>query len=189
MRLGIVNGGDMSILTHRPRFKVFRQQFGFTLIELLITMALIAVLAAIAMPSFREFNIRMQVTDTTNDLIHDFALARTESVKRGRDVVVEAAGSGWVAGWTVEADGEVISEHPALDSQYNIESKSTGGGSDDTVTFRPTGSLGDASSFDLNVCRPSSSADATQSRRISITGSGIISSRRDVTGSPAGSCS
>jgi prepilin-type N-terminal cleavage/methylation domain-containing protein len=31
-----------------------------SLMELLITMALIAVLAAIALPSFREFNIRMQ---------------------------------------------------------------------------------------------------------------------------------
>jgi len=160
---------------------------GFTLIELLTAVALIAILGAIALPSFREFNIRMQVTDMTNDLVHDLNMARAEAVKRGSDVAVEA-NTNWADGWVVRAGGEEISAHPAIDDQYSIESKSTGGGADDAVTFRPTGSLQGATAFDLNICRPANADDSTQSRRITVSGSGIISSRRDVSGSPAGGC-
>lgn len=190
---GFVNGGAMSDLIFRPQARLNRHSCGFTLIELLITMAVIVVLAAIAFPSFREFQIRMQVTDTTNDLVHDLSLARTEAVKRGGNVLVEASGSGWSDGWVVkfiapDSSEETIGQHPALDTQYSIQSKSTGGGADNAIAFRPTGNLQDATSFDFNVCRPSSSSEAAQSRRITVSGSGIISSRRDVTGSPAGSC-
>jgi len=160
---------------------------GFTLVELIITIAVVAILAAIALPSFREFNIRMQVTQLTNDLVHDLNMARAEAVKRGTNVVVEA-NTAWADGWAVKAGADEISKHSAIDLQYNIQSKSTGGGVDDVITFLPTGSLQLASTFDFNICRPTAQADATQSRRITVLGSGVISSRRDISGSPAGGC-
>lgn len=177
----------MSAAQRPLRIRIRERTRGFTMLELMITVAIIAILAALALPSFREFNIRMQVTDLTNDLVHDMNMARAEAAKRGSDVTVEAAGS-WGGGWAVKAGAEVISQHEAINSEYAIQAKSSGGGTDGKVAFRPSGGLAGATSFDFNVCRPTSNSDNSQSRRVTVQGSGTVSSRRDVTGSPAGSC-
>ena len=91
--------------------------------------------------------------------------------------------------WKVNEVGVPPHDHGAVADGYTVQARSTGGGSDDAISFRPTGSLLGATSFDFNVCRPTDVADNAMSRRITVQGSGTVSSRRDVTSSPAGSCS
>lgn len=93
----------------------------------------------------------------------------------------------------VDLDGETplcVRLVGPIPETYTIVGRATGGTApDDEVLFNPTGTLGrGATMFDFNVCRPVERADATKSRRIHVEPSGTVSSRRDVTGSPAGTC-
>lgn len=85
---------------------------GHTLVELLVALALVAVLALVAAPSFREFGADLRRDARIRELRHTLALARSEALARGVRVVVCAgadtcAGSeDWSRGWLAYADAE-----------------------------------------------------------------------------------
>ncbi|HEY6545084.1 MAG TPA: GspH/FimT family pseudopilin [Dokdonella sp.] len=163
---------------------------GFTLIELIITVALVAILLAVALPSFREINIGMNVSSNTNELIGALNLARSEAVKRGRDVAVVASdGANWANGWEVNVvgDPEKLQERPGY-GDYPLLAISSGGGDDASIVFGSAGNLRESIAYDFSVCRPTTHPGARGSRWIHVEGSGVITSRKDTSASPAGEC-
>lgn len=81
---------------------------GFTLIELLVTLAVAAILLAIAMPAFSSFVQNTRLANEANTLVYDMNLARSEAVKL--DTTVEVCASSdqatcnsmnWADGWIV----------------------------------------------------------------------------------------
>jgi type IV fimbrial biogenesis protein FimT len=88
---------------------MIRSSRGFTLIELLFTVSLIAIMIAIAVPSFVSFMSSYRATGAVNDLLESINLTRTEALKRGRRVTLSPIGGDWRNGWTVYADNNSTS--------------------------------------------------------------------------------
>ncbi|MDD4887635.1 MAG: prepilin-type N-terminal cleavage/methylation domain-containing protein [Thiomonas sp.] len=66
---------------------------GFTLIELLVTVAIAALLLALAVPSFNRLMISSRLTTQANNAVNLLSYARAEAVKRGVNVQVSADGA------------------------------------------------------------------------------------------------
>lgn len=90
-----------------------RQARGFTLLELMITVALMAIILGLAVPSFRDLIQNNRATTQANDLVSFLQLARSEALKIGQPVTIcpanvtaetLACGSDWSLGWMVYRD-------------------------------------------------------------------------------------
>lgn len=83
-----------------------RTHCGFTLIELMVTLAIVAVLMMVGVPSFVQFQRNSELTSQTNSLVAALNAARTEAMKRNTNAFVVPGGSAnkWSDGWVVFAD-------------------------------------------------------------------------------------
>ncbi|TWI10697.1 GspH/FimT family pseudopilin [Aerolutibacter ruishenii] len=92
-----------------------RAQEGVTLIELMVAIAVLAILLAMAAPSFSDFYDRYRLRGAVDDVISLISNARTGAVKLNRQVRVTFDGSG--ADWCA---GAVSAEAPAAGKRAGV---------------------------------------------------------------------
>jgi type IV fimbrial biogenesis protein FimT len=119
---------------HRP------PQLGFSLIELMFGITILAILIGLAAPSFARMTRENRVTTLTNDFVTTFAMARSESARRGVPVSICPStdgtsctgGTDFAVGWilftddfgaagVVDGPGDaIIDVAPALPPTYTL---------------------------------------------------------------------
>jgi type IV fimbrial biogenesis protein FimT len=86
-----------------------KRQTGFSLTELMIVVAIVAILLAIGIPSFRYVTNANRASAEVNGLLGDLMYARAEAVREGTPVVVctsadlQSCGTAttWQGGWII----------------------------------------------------------------------------------------
>lgn len=144
-----------------------KKNTGFTLIELMVGIALMGILIAMAVPSMSNIIKNNRLATQANEFITAFHLARSEAIKRGTAIDINASGGDWNNGWTVETTGgDVIRTFDALPAASSLTS--TGGL--DTFQYQSTGLIDNADTLQLCDDRTGETG-----REISITSTGRVS--------------
>ena len=79
---------------------------GFTLIELMVVLALAAIIATFAVPSFQSAMARQKLNLAASDLLVSAMQARSEAIKNNRQAIVQpvTSDSDWSQGWRIYVD-------------------------------------------------------------------------------------
>jgi type IV fimbrial biogenesis protein FimT len=153
---------------------------GFTLLELMVTIAIMAIVAGLAAPSFVLTIENNRVQTAANNFFLSVIQARNEAVKRNQPVVLCKSANGtsctssgdWEQGWiafvsedaTLDAGEPIFAAYGKLPGEITLRAAN---GSDDTLSILSDGSTGFAEVF--NVCT-GSDVERGRSVDISVTG-------------------
>lgn len=146
-------------------------QKGFTLIELMTTIAVLAIVLGIAVPSFSGMLQDSRASSLGGELQGALQFARSEAVKRRQNVVIcrrNAGGSGcengtdWSGGWLVQqSGGDVIKVWDSV-QRLAVVGPSAG------VTFQGNGMAVAASNFSVKP----TGCSGQQKRLVSVSATG-----------------
>ncbi|WP_428819020.1 GspH/FimT family pseudopilin [Microbulbifer sp. MCCC 1A16149] len=178
------------------------KQRGLTLIELLVTMAVLAIIVGIAVPSFNTMVQNQRSLALGEDLAGALNFARSESVKRGARITLcgttngSECNGGWTDSWIVVVDtattddaaAPVVANADAVlrfweAPDNNAALTATQGGNAITfVRFTRKGMLGRSSSGDVTMNASFEGCGSNSARVITVGVAGLLNMSRSTTG-------
>ncbi|MEN4955235.1 MULTISPECIES: GspH/FimT family pseudopilin [Stenotrophomonas] len=165
-----------------------RRQNGFTLIELMVTVAVVAILAAIAFPSFQGTIRSSRVSSTNNEILGLLSLARSEAIRSNRGGGVCGSSDGascdgaWSSGMLAFADasgdgvmssGETVLRFVSGNPKLKIT------GPSDEIAFDGRGRRRASADQDVLLEPDVCSGGALHKRTVTVNASGQIRSAKE----------
>ncbi len=161
----------------------FRRSHGFNMVELAIVMGVIAIVSAVAFPSFMGMIGNAQIRSVGESLRNGMQLARAEAVTRNQQVRFKLnSNNSWEVGCVTvvgDTDGDGVENCPAI---INQKSAKEGSGSSivitrvgsDNVIFNSFGTQASIAGQlrELNVDNPSMSASTVRKIRVFLPAGG-----------------
>ncbi|MFH1044299.1 MAG: GspH/FimT family protein [Pseudomonadota bacterium] len=142
--------------------KSWRRQFsrpraaqpGFTMTEVMIVVVVIGILASLAAPSFSELIKSQKTKSMATDLNASLTLARSEAIKRNKNVTLSPTTAGsWQNGWQI-ADPDNAGSNIEVHSAF-AGLTATG---PDGVTYRSSGRIQGSTAPAFNISATGTSA-------------------------------
>ncbi|WP_435456306.1 GspH/FimT family pseudopilin [Variovorax sp. LT2P21] len=121
----------------RPFQSTSRKMGGFTAVELMVVIAIVAILGALAAPSFSDVVSRYRVRRAAEDLSRTLSLARTEAIRRGGRILVVpipsipnscigGSNGAWNCGWMIVSDANGNNSFDTGDTIIQTSNRPTG---------------------------------------------------------------
>lgn len=173
---------------------------GFSLVELMVTLAVLAILTMVAVPSFRDTIRRNRVSAASNALYADLHYARSEAINRGQLVSLcpsndgsncTAGGAAWDTGWLVYTYPAGAASANAAYTAGNILLRAGGerpgvtinASTADVLSFGQQGQLRPGAALSFRTCIRASGDGAGENSatvpglRLDLTGSGSLTNK------------
>lgn len=166
------------------------RQTGFTLVELLVTVAVLAVLVGLALPSFQQSLRSNRAATATNDMLASLSLARSEAIRSARGGGVCSSGNGaacngsWSDGWLVWADADADGTFDAGEAVLRYsrgDARLVASGPDAAIAFDSRGRLRAAAAQALTL-EPAECGGQPLKRTLTVSAAGQVRTAK-------GSCS
>ena len=182
--------GGNNVIARAPARSLTAWAHGFTLIELMVTVSVLAILLALAWPSFTALINNNRLAAQTNELVASLQLAKSEAVRRNARITVcpsadgaTCAAAGPWTGWvTIVASNNEVLRNATAKLPVQVTS------SVDSVTYRGDGLARDAAGAllvaNFTVCIPT--GQPAENQRVL----GVVSGSRmsTTTANGAGAC-
>lgn len=168
---------------------------GFTVIEFAITLVLVAIGLALAIPSLQNLVANNQVTAAANTIVSGLNLARSNAITSGENITICPVGSdgtcsesNWENGWIVfnDADGDSVADPGEIVRVVNLDGNLDASGFDDNIVFRSDGTTSLGGNVTITNCYQDSNV-SNHCSDVTVSAFGLIQSGEHAGQSSGGS--